>query len=182
MAEVETQVETQVEPQVEPQVETQVEPMNDVIEQLNRAKINGEISTKYHKRLYTILEKLIEYEKDGLITMKTKETIETNSWLSINAVNCILNFEILTVNDPKEFHDRICKMVNDDNSGIWKKTYEKLKNPSWIVYDMFRKIGLRPRMRGPQETDPGKSVMIYFKEWNFINNENFRKIAQKMSH
>jgi hypothetical protein len=170
--------------EIEQQVEQQVEPMNDVIEQLNIAKINGEISTKYHKRLYTILEKLIEYEKDGLITMKTKETIETNSWLSINAVNCILNFETLTLNDPKEFHDRIYKMIDDDNNGIWiiKKNYEMPKNPTWAVYEMFRKIGLKPRSRGSQETDPGKSVMIYFKEWKFINNENFRKIAQKMSH
>jgi len=165
-------------------IEHQVEPMNEiqVIEKLNRAIENGEISIKYYNRLYAIFKKLIEYEKDGLITIKTTVTTETNSWLSINAVNCILEFSQFIVNDTKEFYNRICKMIDDDNSGIWKKTFEKPKNPTWIVYEMFRKIGLKPRIRGPNVTAPSKSVMIYYKEWNFVNNEHFRKIAQKMNH
>jgi len=191
MTEIEPYVELHVVPQVEQVVQPvilaqeslivtvpQVEPMDDVIEQLNRAKINDEISTECYNRLCRIFKKLIECEIYGLISMEKKETIETNSWLSINAVNCILKFSILTVKDPKKFYENICKMIEEDDEGIFKKVS---KNPTWGVYEMFRKIGLRPRFRGPQETDPGKSVMFYYKEWNFKNDEQFRNLAKKMA-
>lgn len=182
---VEPQVEP-VEPQVAPQVALQVEPMNEqqlaVIEQLNRASENGEISTYYYNRLKAIFKKLIEYENINLIAMETTESIEEVEnipWSSINATSTILKFSKLIINDPKEFYDRICMIVKD-NSSIWNKYNKKSKNPTWVVYEIFRIIGLRPRKRGPQETDPGKSVMIYYKEWEFRNDEHFRKMIEKI--
>ena len=54
-----------------------------------------------------------------------------------------------------------------DQGGIWKKANGKynqsLKNPTWGVYELFRKIGAKPRFRGPADTDPGKADMFYYK-------------------
>ena len=188
MTEIEPQVEPMNEPineqQVAPQVAPQVEPMNEqqvaIIEQLNRARENGEIGTNYYNRLKAIFKKLIEYEKINLIAMDTTESTENNSWSSINATKTILGCSILIINNPREFYDRICKMIKEDNSSIWNKYNKKSKNPTWVVYEIFRIIGLRPRKRGPQDTDPGKSVMIYYKEWEFRNDEHFRKMIERI--
>lgn len=188
MTEIEPQVEPMNEPmneqQVEPMNEQQVEPMNEqqvaIIEQLNRARENGEIGTNYYNRLKAIFKKLIEYEKINLIAMDTTESTEDNSWSSINATKTILGCSILIINNPREFYDRICKMIKEDNSSIWNKYNKKSKNPTWVIFEMFRIIGLHPRKRGPQDTDPGKSVMIYYKEWEFRNDEHFRKMIERI--
>ena len=159
--------------QVAQQIEPQVAPINDVIELLNRAKEKGEICAMYHGRLYAILEKLYEYEKNGLITFKQTYTTEITNWCSINAVNCILNFSELTINDPDEFCKRINKMVTEDQRNIWKLADEKPKNPTWIVYKLFRRFGLSPHSRGPNETVLNKKDMLYYKKWFFINDEHF---------
>jgi hypothetical protein len=77
----------------------------------------------------------------------------------------------LAVKDPAQLNKKIRKMVEDDLGGIWKKANGKynqsLKNPTWGVYELFRKIGAKPRFRGPMDSDPGKSDMFYYKEWEF---------------
>lgn len=182
----EAMVAPQVTPQVVPQVTPQVAPLNEqqlaVIEKLNRARENDEISTKYYNRLKTIFKELIKYENINLIAMEITEEVENIPWSSINATKTILEFSKLIINNPREFYNRICKMIEEDNSGIWNVYNKKLKNPTWVIYEMFRKIGLHPRKRGPQETDPGKSVMIYYKEWEFRNGDHFIKYTKTLKH
>jgi hypothetical protein len=56
-----------------------------------------------------------------------------------------------------------------------------LKNPSWGVYELFRKIGVVPRLRGPEVTDPGKHDMVYYKEWHFVNSHSFRTARLRLA-
>jgi hypothetical protein len=69
-------------------------------------------------------------------------------------------------------------MVQIDLHGWWRKCNgmhdRVLKNPTWSVYELFRKIGIRPRLRGPDFTDPGKHDMVYYKQWSFVNGASFQ--------
>jgi hypothetical protein len=79
---------------------------------------------------------------------------------------------------PEELNVRIREMVKLDLHGAWRKAngmhQKMLKNPTWSVYELFRKIGIRPRLRGSEARDPGKHDMVYYKEWSFVNGASFQ--------
>ena len=116
-------------------------------------------------------------------TKETKETKETTSTKVINEIKkCILGWSELKVLNPSKLNKKIREMVEKDEGGIWKKANGKynqsLKKPTWGVYELLRKIGVKPKLRGPIENDPGKEDMLYYKKWEFIDDDSF-KIAYK---
>ena len=91
----------------------------------------------------------------------------------------------MDVRDPAELNSRIREMVQNDLHGWWRKCNgmhaRVLKNPSWSVYELFRKIGVRPRFCGPEVTEPGKHDMVYYKEWSFVNGESFATARARLA-
>jgi hypothetical protein len=49
------------------------------------------------------------------------------------------------------------------------------------VYELFRKIGVKPLFRGPAEGDPGSSDMVYYKLWEFKNDDSFKLARQRLA-
>lgn len=76
-------------------------------------------------------------------------------------------------------------MIEEDHEGIWKKANGKynrsLKNPTRGVYELFRNIGVKPRFRGPNDTDPGKEDMFYYNEWEFKDDNHFREAYKRLA-
>ena len=150
----------------------------DVPGQIKRAELYNEISNLTYKRLLMLYYLLIRCEKEGLVAMKTTDFNDTRkiSWFSTDAVNCILGFKELTVNDPRKLYDIILKIINENYGNIFPRDNLNLRNRTWVVYRLFRDIGLKqdPESRGPKETDPGKEVMFYYYKWTFVNDISFR--------
>ena len=148
--------------------------MEAVMKRLSIAETAGEINTNSSKRLQVQQRLLNQCHLDGLITFETNES---------NV--CILGWSKLLVNDPKQLNDKIRKMIDQDEGGIWKKANGKynqtLKNPTFSVYELFRKIGVKPRFRGPMKDDPGKHDLFYYKEWEFKNDESFKNARQRLT-
>ncbi len=157
--------------------------MEPVIERLNMAKKNDEINGNAYKRLVMVQRLLYQLQNDGLVAMKTLETQESQT----NATNCILGWAKLLVKDPLKLNEKIRKMMEEDHGGIWKKANGKykqpLKNPTYVMYELFRKIGVKPgkNSRGPEEDDPGKHDMFYYTEWEFKDDKSFKKARQRLA-
>jgi len=151
----------------------------DVPGQLERAELYTEINNLTYKRLLMLYYLLIRCEKEGLVTMKITDFNDTQkiSWFSPDAVNCILGFKELTVNDPRKLYDIILKVINENKGNIFPRYNLNVRNLTWVVYKLFRNIGLQQDLesRGPKETDPGKGVMFYYYKWTFVNDISFRE-------
>jgi hypothetical protein len=155
--------------------------MEPVMERLNIAKEKKEINVNAYKRLEMVQRRLYQWQNDGLVTMKTMVTQDTNT----NATNCILGWAKLLVKDPLKLNKKIHKMIEEDQGGIWKKANGKykqpLKNPTYVMYELFRKIGVKPGFRGPKEDDPGKHDLFYYTEWEFKDDESFKKAYKRLA-
>jgi len=136
----------------------------------------GEINPNSAKRLLCLHELLVEAQHEKIATFIKSED---------PAKNCILGWSKLEVHDPYELNLKVKKMVDEDKGGIWKKANGKynqpLKNPTWGVYELFRKIGSKPCLRGPADKDPGKTDMFYYREWEFRNDESFQIAKKRLS-
>ena len=86
---------------------------------------------------------------------------------------------------PEELNVRIREMVKLDLHGAWRKVngmqVKELKNETWGVYELLRKIGVRPRLRGSEARDPGKHDMVYYKEWIFVNGSSFQTARLRLA-
>lgn len=157
--------------------------MDAVMKELQKAEAAGEINPNSSKRLKVLHHLLHSCYQEGLLTYETPSQDPSSARLSPEA--CILGWSKLLVKQPQQLNLRIRKMVEEDQGGIWKKANGKynqaLKNPTWGVYELFRKIGAKPRFRGPAEGDPGKNDMFYYKEWEFKNDESFRNARQRLA-
>jgi hypothetical protein len=119
--------------------------------------------------------------KESKETKETKESKEIKETKVTNEINkCILGWSKLSVKEPKKFHKKILDMIVQDQTGIWKKANQTLKNPTLAVYELFRKIGVKPRFRGPIDEDPGKKDLFYYLEWEFKNGESFENARQRL--
>ena len=139
---------------------THVEDLSRVIQQKVDAR---EITEGHAARLQALLRLFDSWRQEGLLAFEAPTGSRT----------CIMGWSKMVVNDPKAFNDKIKEMVVSDRSGgIWCHSsaqirQQQLKNPTWGVYECLRKIGAKPRFRGPGGTDPGKYDMLYYKEWEF---------------
>jgi hypothetical protein len=154
-----------------------------VMQELRKAEAAGEINPNSSKRLKVLHHLLHSCYQEGLLSYETPSQDPSSARLSPEA--CILGWSKLLVKQPQELNRRIRKMVEEDQGGIWKKANGKynqaLKNPTWGVYDLFRKIGVKPRLRGPAQGEPGKQDMFYYNEWEFKNDESFKNARQRLS-
>jgi hypothetical protein len=155
--------------------------MEPVMERLNMAKEKDEINVNAYKRLEMIQRRLYQWENDGLVTMKTVETQESVE----SQTNCILGWKKLLVKDPLKLNKKIRKMIEQDEGGIWKKANGKykqpLKKPTLVMYELFRKIGVKPGLRGPKKDDPGNNDMFYYTEWEFKDDKSFQNARQRLA-
>jgi len=154
-----------------------------VMKELEKAQSVGEINPNSSKRLKALHQLLHSCYEEGLLRYETPSHDPGSARLSPEA--CILGWSKLLVKEPKQFNLRIRQMVDEDKGGIWKKANGKykqqLKNPTWGVYELFRKIGVKPRFRGPAEGDFGKQDMFYYKEWEFKNDESFKRARLRLA-
>ena len=140
-----------------------------VTAQLKKAEESGDINTNSCRRLEALKELLIKCQTDSIVAFET----ETGA-----SKTCILGWSKMDVRDPAELNSRIREMVQNDLHGWWRKCngmhHRVLKNATWSVYELFRKIGVKPRLRGPEALDPGKHDMVYYKQWSFVNGASFQ--------
>lgn len=157
--------------------------MDAVMQELRKAEAVGEINPNSFKRLKVLHHLLHSCYEEGLLTYETPSQDPGSARLSPQA--CILGWSKLLVKEPQQLNLRIRKMVEEDQGGIWKKANGKynqaLKRPTWGVYELFRKIGVKPHFRGPAEGDPGKNDMFYYKEWEFKNDGSFRNARLRLA-
>ena len=154
-----------------------------VMKELQKAEAAGEINPNSSKRLKVLHHLLHSCYEEGLLTYETPSQDPGGARSSPEA--CILGWSKLLVENPQQLNLRIRKMVEEDQGGIWKKANGKykqaLKNPTWGVYELFRKIGVKPRFRAPAERDPGMPDMLYYKEWEFKNDGSFRNARLRLA-
>jgi len=135
----------------------------------------GHINKNSVKRLLDLSATLAACHDSGIVSFTFNPLPKTM---------CLLGFEIMHVVDPKMLNDEIRSMVERDIDGIWCKaggSYNQvLKYPTWGVYELSRKLGIKPRFRGPKSTDPGKKDMLYHKEWVFLDDDSFRTARQRL--
>jgi hypothetical protein len=49
------------------------------------------------------------------------------------------------------------------------------------LYELFRKIGVKPFCRGPAEGGPGSSDMVYHMLWEFKNDDSFKNARKRLA-
>jgi len=76
-------------------------------------------------------------------------------------------------------------MIERDEDHSWRgangRRYEKLLNPTWSVYELFRQLGCKPVRRAARETDPGPLEMLHYKAFEFRNDEAFKRARKRMA-
>jgi len=147
----------------------------NVLDNISSAEKNGKINMNSSNRLKALYLFIEECLVEGLVTVEKQND---------HSLECILGWSSLHVSNPRILNDRIKQMVEDDHGGIWKKANGKinqtLKNPTLGVYELFRKIGVKPKKRGSILMDPGASDMFYYKEWKFINDKSFQHARSRL--
>jgi hypothetical protein len=147
-----------------------------VTEQLKKAEECGDINSNSCRRLEALHELLIRCETDSIVAFETATGASKT---------CILGWSKLNVHEPAELNVRIREMVKLDLRGIWRRANgmhaTPVKNATWGVYELLRKIGVKPRLRGPDFTDPGKHDMVYYKQWEFCNGDSFRTARLRLA-
>ena len=150
---------------------------------IKKAELAGEINPNSAKRLRALSCFLCESEAQGLLSIETPSDQAGSA--SSRGEACILGWSKLLVKEPQTLNDRCRDMVEEDRGGIWKKANGKLnqalKNPTYGVYELFRKLGVKPRFRGAAAGDPGKKDMFYYKEWEFRNDESFKNARKRLA-
>jgi hypothetical protein len=147
-----------------------------VTEQLKKAEACGDINSNSCRRIEALHGLLIKCQTDSIVAFET----ETGA-----SKTCILGWSTMNVKDPAALNLRVREMINLDLHGWWRKCNgmqaRVLRNPSWSVYELFRKIGVKPRLRGPEALDPGKHDMVYYKQWQFFNSESFHTARLRLA-
>jgi hypothetical protein len=151
------------------------------MERLSRGEAMGEINPNACRRLEALYHLLIKCQEVGLLTIVVPSQASASETCNV----CIFGWSKLLVNAPLELNVKIREMIEEDTGGIWKgangKARVQLRNPTWSVYELLRKIGVRPRFRGLGALDPGKHDMVYYKQWEFFNSESFRTARLRLA-
>ena len=151
------------------------------MERLTRGETMGDINPNACRRLEALYHLLIKCQEVGLLTIVVPSQASASETCNV----CIFGWSKLLVNAPLELNVKIREMIEEDTGGIWKgangKARVQLRNPTWSVYELLRKVGVRPRLRGPEALDPGKHDMVYYKQWEFFNSESFRTARLRLA-
>jgi len=85
----------------------------------------------------------------------------------------------ILVHDARAFYDYMLSRVLADTSGLFHVDARRypMMTQTYIVVFALRSVGMRPRFRGPPETEPGvRGEELYYKKWQFVNDDTFRQI------
>jgi len=88
----------------------------------------------------------------------------------------ILPVKRVLIHDPAAFNTKVRSMIVNERTGLWRSGP---KNPTWPIYEFFRTMGMKPRFRGGEYSDPGKADMLYYKMWTFTNDVSFVPIVNR---
>ena len=175
----EVQEEVPVEPQVPPvqvpvQVSVQVPelpapaelPATDmrlVAEKLDAAVAARQMSSNFAERARLVHLLLEECRAQGVLAYESGAEV------------CVLGWARVLVSDPQQLHAKVRDMVQQDEGGVWSSDakFSQQTNPTWVVYEVLRSVGAKPRFRGPVVGDPGKHDMFYYKLWEFNDDKGF---------
>jgi hypothetical protein len=82
--------------------------------------------------------------------------------------NCVLGFKTIDVKQP-DFNLQLRELIKTNNTWHVLGAPRELKNPTWVVYELLRQIGVRPQKhcRGPKEHDPHPKDFMYATRYIF---------------
>lgn len=92
---------------------------------------------------------------------------------------CILGWSRMIVDDPRALNRAVRDVVRKDlvdGAGVW---YTNEPKPSartdftFEAYSLLRRIGCKPRFRGPESTDPGAHDLFYYGIWTYNEEASF---------
>jgi hypothetical protein len=125
-------------------------------------------------RLEGLLALLRQCEAEGIVTAVPAPI----------PAGCVLGWRRLEVHLLLELRAHARAMVERDDGGVWKGANGKgglaLRNASWVFYELFRKIGVKPRGRGAAAGDPGRLDMLYYEAWEFVNDTVFERARERL--
>jgi len=93
---------------------------------------------------------------------------------------CVWPLSSILVHDARAFYDYMLGRVLADTSGLFHVDSRRypMMTQTYIVVFALRSVGMKPRFRGPHETEPGlRGEELYYKEWRFVNDDTFRQIV-----
>ncbi|NBX18083.1 MAG: hypothetical protein EBR09_12025 [Proteobacteria bacterium] len=140
----------------------------------------GEINPNACRRLWTLHHLLKSCQEDHLLTLVVMPQEKDSE-------NCILGWSKMLVHEPQKFNLKVRTMILEDVDGSWRTANgsrsRSLTNPTWSVYELFRKIGVKPTLRATAgvEGDPGNHDMVYHNQWEFKNDDSFRSARQRLA-
>jgi len=154
-----------------------------VVRRLHHAVLGEWLNQNASDRLLQACELLIRLQENRIVTFETPARDPSTNNLSPDV--SIFGWAGVTVHSPEDLNVEVRKMIQADVGGVWKKANGKgpaeLKNPTWVMYELFRKIGVKPGQRKPAENDPGNKDMLHHKKWEFRNDESFRKGRRRLA-
>ena len=90
-------------------------------------------------------------------------------------VASILPISKILVHDPLSFNTKVRALLA--SSALWQRQALTPTNPTWLVYEFLRKIGMKPRFRGPSAGCPGRNDMVYYYRWTFHDDAAFEGLS-----
>lgn len=124
---------------------------------------------------------------DGIISyFDETDTGKEDRTCEPGAQACIFGRRKMLVSDCMEFNKRVRDMINTDDGGMWKAANgnqsKELQSPTWCVYELFRKIGVKPRFRDPVEDFSEVKDMLYYREWCFKDDCSYQKTRLRLQY
>jgi hypothetical protein len=141
---------------------------------LAQAEAAGEVNRNCRRRLEALRALLRQCEADGVVACQAAAIPD----------GCLLGWSRLQVHDPVALRTRVLAMIERDEGDVWRGANGKqrvtLRNPTWIVYELFRKIGCKPCGRAAPETDPGPLDKLHYRAFEFRNDAAFMRARKRM--
>jgi len=101
---------------------------------------------------------------------------------------CIFGWSKMLVSDPNALNAKVRDLVLKDQAekrGVWTSNYvgppRAHTDPTWKAYTVLRKVGCKPRLRGPANLDPGHYDMLYYREWTFTKDVAYEDARARMA-
>jgi hypothetical protein len=92
---------------------------------------------------------------------------------------CILGWSRMIVDDPLALNHAVRDVVRKDlvdGAGVWctnEPSPTARTDLTWEAYSLLRRIGCKPRVRGPESTDPGVHDLLYYGIWTYNEDAAF---------
>jgi len=129
------------------------------------------------RRLKACFVLLRQAERDGEVAVVASRTDLLE--------NCVLGFKAVHVHDVAAFNARVRAMIAVDPDGIWRRVNGKgaaaLKQPTVPLYEVLRKIGVRPAGRHVHRgAQPGEEDRFWRTRWEYVPASMTAKTVARM--